>query len=111
MPSLGTVTLAGKTGKAHKFRVYPLGTVFKKGLAGVFVLTERTLRDTTGSMRHRPLFVGQSGDLRQPHAGAANALTKGSANCICVCAEPDAGLRQGIQEDLGAGRLRKAGPQ
>ena len=35
MPRLATLTLTGTSGTAYCFKVYPLGTIFKKGLAGV----------------------------------------------------------------------------
>lgn len=100
MPSLGTFTIAGKSGKPYKFRAYPLGTVFKKGLAAVYVLTQRKPRHSTGAMGHRPLFLGQSADLRQPDADPIKASKGAAANCICIHAEPDATSRLGIQQDL-----------
>jgi hypothetical protein len=100
MPSLGTVTFAGKSGKPYKFRAYPMGTLFKKGYAAVFVLTQRARRETSGSMRHRPMFLGQSADLRQGDDEYASALRGTIANCVCVHGEPDAGARAQIQQDL-----------
>lgn len=100
MPSLGTFTLAGKSGKGYKFRAYPLGTVFKKGFAAVYILTQRTSREATGAMRHKPLYLGQSSDLRQLDAGPDKAARGAAANCICVHGEKQESERLGIQEDL-----------
>jgi hypothetical protein len=101
MPSLGTVTFAGKSGKPYKFKAYPVGTIFKKGFAAVVVLTQRARRETAGAMRHRALYLGQSADLRLGDDEVANALRgTAAANCICVHGEPSAVARAGIQQDL-----------
>jgi len=104
MPSLGTITLAGKSGKPYKFRVYPKETSFKKGLAAVFVLTQRRKRESTGRMRHKPVFVGESNDLRLPDAKAATAMKETAANCICIHAEPCIEMRENIRQDLSRAR-------
>jgi len=100
MPSLGTVTLSGKSGVMYKFRAYPVGTVFKKGFAAVYLLTQRTPRQTTGAVRHKPLFLGQSADLRIDDSAATNASQRAAANCICVHAEQNGDTRTGIEQDL-----------
>ncbi len=102
MPHLGSVTFSGKSGKPYRFRVYPLGTTFKEGVAAVFVLTRRKLRQTTGRMRHRPLSVGHSGNLHQPEPEATAAMSTGAANCICIHPDSDPASRSGIQQDLSA---------
>ena len=100
MPSLGVVTLAGKSGKPYRFRAYPRETIFKKGFAAVYLLTQRRVAQATGAMRHKALALGQSPDLRQGGAGPAGLTEARVANCICVLAERDEATRLEIQQDL-----------
>ena len=100
MPSLGTLTLVGKSGKAYRFMAYPLGTIFKEGFAAVYVITQRTLKVATGKIgRHTPLFFGHGANLGQPTVDATGTHDT-AANCICVHAERDEKERLGIQQDL-----------
>ena len=99
MPSLGTITFTGKSGSPYQFRMYPLGTVFRRGFAAVYVVTQRALRQNTGTMRHRVVLLGQGDDLRRPGVAEADAGVS-HANCICVHPEPDETLRVAIQHDL-----------
>lgn len=99
MPSLGTITLAGKSGTPYKFRAYPQETVFKKGLAAVFLVTRRSEKAKRPA-RHKPLFLGQSGDIRSLDMAPITAAMTAAANCICVHAEQNETARMGIQQDL-----------
>lgn len=101
MPSLGVITLVGKSGKSYKFRAYPLGTIFKKGFAAVYVITRRALRQATGSMRHKPLVFGHGNDLRRPDVDKSVARYA-AANCVCVYAERSEQVRMEIAQDLMA---------
>jgi hypothetical protein len=101
MASLGTITLVGKSGARYRFMAYPLGTIFKKGFAAVFIATQRTLKPPAGSVRHKPLFLGHSADLHAPNVDVSNALPA-AANCICVHAEKNERERLDITQDLMA---------
>jgi len=74
----------GKSGKAYRFKVYPLGTRFRK-LSGVYVIGNRS-HGINGARRLVPLFVGHTEDLSQPfdqHRKAKDFAQQG-ANCICL---------------------------
>jgi hypothetical protein len=101
MSSLGTLTLVGQSGKKYRFSTYTLGTVFKKGFGGVYIVTQRQQVQATGMMRHQPLLLGHSADLALPDANGDGTILA-SANCICVHSEKDEQQRQGIQQDLTA---------
>ena len=88
----------------YKFGAYPLDTVFKKGMGGVFVVTRR-VRKNSGAVKHREIHLGQTGDLRKPLPDTAGSFTTAGANCICVHGEKSETTRQLIQQDL-VGRHR-----
>ena len=107
MNKLGVVRLTGKSGTKYKFGAYPLDTVFKKGMGGVFVVTKRVRRDS-GAVKHREIHLGQTGDLHLPLPGEAGSFVTAGANCICVHGEKDETVRQEIQLDL-TGRHQASG--
>jgi len=100
MKRLGVVRLTGKSGNQYPFSTYPLGTVFEAGMGGVYVVTKRVRRKSNGAIKHREVFIGQTGDLHMPLGGEAQAPASAGANCICVYAENDDTVRQGIHQDL-----------
>jgi hypothetical protein len=97
MPRLATLRLRGASGTDYSFKVYPLGTVFRKGLGGVYILTRRQVAES-GRQRHRPLAVGNTGDLHRTRCRKAPHLP--SANCICVRPENSGPARVSIRRDL-----------
>jgi hypothetical protein len=102
MSSLGKTVLTGASGELYRFRVYPLGTKFRKK-SGVYVITNRYHNDG-GRSRHSALFVGQTEDVSQPfethrHRGA---LTELGANCICLHADESEESRLKKEHDLVA---------
>lgn len=99
MPRLGVLRLTGKSGNRYRFHAYPLATVFRKGLAGVYVVTRRVRSADTGAARHKEFSLGQTGDLRQL-LDASHAQWAAKANCICVLGEKDEIARRDIREDL-----------
>lgn len=106
MPSLGSITLAGRSGRTYRFRAYPLGTTFKRDVGAVYLVTYR--RHSPGGPQHKPLFLGRSEDLRAPGQDPAQPYGAG-ANCICIHREQDEQARQRIHQDLaGTPTLRKA---
>jgi hypothetical protein len=103
MPALGKTAFTGASGKAYRFKVYALGTKFRK-LSGVFVVASRSNR-ADGSHQHVPLFVGQTEDLSQPFEKhrKADDLAQNGANCICLLADDSETSRQAKEQDLVAG--------
>lgn len=100
MTSLGMTVLKGGSGKGYRFRVYPLGTRFRKK-CGVFVITSRS-HSEEGGRRHKPLYVGQTEDLSQPfdqHRKAEQFMQHG-ANCICLHPETSEESRMAKELDL-----------
>jgi hypothetical protein len=97
-----------KTGKQYRFKVFPLGTRFRK-LSGIYVIAYRA-HSGDGSHRHKILFVGNTADFSQPfekHRKAQDLLRLG-ANCICVQSDTSEKSRQEKEQDLIAA-FRPAG--
>lgn len=84
MASLGKTTFKGRSGKQYRFKVFPLGTRFRK-ISGVYVIATRG-RGANGGQRHRVLYVGHTEDFSQPFDKhrKAEAFAQHGANCICV---------------------------
>ena len=100
MASLGRTSFKSKTGKQYRFKVFPLGTRFRK-LSGIYVIAYRA-RGADGSHRHKILYVGNTEDFSQPfekHSKAQDLVRLG-ANCICVQRDLSADSRQKKEQDL-----------
>jgi len=61
MASLGKTVFNGGSGKAYRFKVYPLGAKFRK-ISGLYVISNRS-HGANGGYRHAPLYVGHTEDL------------------------------------------------
>jgi hypothetical protein len=100
MPSLGKTAFKGASGRVYGFKVYALGTHFRK-LSGVYVITNRS-HTSDGGHRHLPLYVGQTEDLSQPfgeHRKADSFLEHG-ANCVCLLSDTSEESREAKEKDL-----------
>ncbi len=64
MASLGKTMFKSKTGKQYRFKVFPLGTRFRK-ISGIYVIAYRA-HGTRGGHRHKILYVGNTEDFSQP---------------------------------------------
>jgi hypothetical protein len=84
MASLGKTTFKGRSGTAYRFKVFPLGTRFRK-ISGVYVIGSR-LHSTNGGQQVVPLYVGHTEDFSRPFERhhRAKDLSQQGANCICV---------------------------
>lgn len=100
MTKLGTIKFSGQSGARYAFTVYPLGTAFEERFAGVYVCTRRRRSKARNAFVHRRIEAGQSDDLRVALAGNGQSRAARGANCICVHAESDDGIRQRIERDL-----------
>ncbi len=102
MASLGKAAFKGKSGKAYRFRVFPLGTKFRK-LSGVYVITSRCHRKD-GSYRHIALFVGHTEDFSRPfdRHRKADEFKQHGANCICLQSDDLESSRSLKEQDLVA---------
>ena len=102
MPSLGRAFFTGASGKTYRFRVFALGTRFRKR-SGVYAVTSRT-GNANGGARHVILYVGQTEDFSEPFAkhGKADAVTERGADCICVLSDGSQESRLAKQNDLVA---------
>jgi len=100
MPALGKTILKGASGRAYAFKIYALGTRFRK-LAGVYVITHRS-SGADGRHRHVPLYVGQTGDLSQPlgELHKAHVFLENGANCVCLLGDTSERSRMAKQQDL-----------
>jgi hypothetical protein len=97
-----------KTGKQYRFKVFPLGTRFRK-ISGIYVIAYRA-HGANGAHRHKILYVGNTEDFSQPfekHRKAQDLLRLG-ANCICVQSDKSETSRSEKEQDLIAA-FRPAG--
>ena len=102
MASLGKTIFRGKSGTAYRFKVYPLGTRFRK-ISGVYIVANRA-PGSDGGPRHRVVYVGQTEDFSQPfdkHRKAQEFAQHG-ANCICVQSDVSEESRLEKERDLVA---------
>ena len=101
MPSLGTTTFKGSSGQPYRFKVFPLGTRFRK-ISGVYLIANRR-RDANGQFRHAVVCVGRP-ELSKPLVADDKTidLKQSSTNCICVQSDGSAASRQKKERDLAA---------
>lgn len=100
MPALGKTAFKGASGRVYAFKVYALGTHFRK-LSGVYVITNRS-NTADGGHRHQPLYVGQTEDLSQPLGGhrKAEVFLEHGANCVCLLSDASEDSRIAKERDL-----------
>ena len=100
MASLGKTIFKGRSGRQYRFKVFPLGTRFRK-ISGVYVVAHRD-RGTDGGVHHAVLYVGQTEDFSQPFDKhrKAGELAQLGANCICVQSDASAESRKEKGQDL-----------
>ncbi|MCE5301556.1 MAG: hypothetical protein LLF97_00440 [Planctomycetaceae bacterium] len=101
MASLGKKIFKGKSGTAYRFKVYPLGTRFRK-ISGIYVIGSR--EGIAGGHRVVPLYVGRTEDFSQPFDKhhRAKDFTEQGANCICVQRDAIEESRVAKEHDLVA---------
>ena len=100
MASLGKAVLKGGSGKTYRFKVFALGTKFRK-LSGVYVITNRS-QNPVGRYRHVTLYVGHTEDFSQPFEKhhKAKDFRRHGANCICLQADNSEDSRAATERDL-----------
>jgi hypothetical protein len=103
MPALGRFVFKGKSGKSYRFKVYPLGTRFRK-ISGVYVIASR-LPGTNGGHRLVALYVGHTEDFSQPFSQhhKAQQFTERGATCVCLQSDDVEESRLAKERDLIAG--------
>ena len=100
MASLGKAMFKGDSGKHYRFKVFPLGTRFRK-LSGIYLIACRA-HGADGGHRHKILYVGHTEDFSQPfdkHRKAQD-LARLGANCICVQSDESEESRLAKERDL-----------
>ncbi len=110
MASLGTAVFRGQSGTRYRFKVFPLGTRFRK-ISGVYVVAYRH-QGTSGGHGYTALFAGCTADFSQPfaeHPQAENCSRRG-ANCICVLKDGSEESRLAKEQDILAVLRRKDVP-
>jgi hypothetical protein len=90
----------GKSGKAYRFKVYPLGTRLRK-ISGVYIIGSRMEREN-GGRRLVPLYVGHTEDFSQSFGQhhKAREFTEQGANCICLQSDAEEESRLAKERDL-----------
>ncbi|HYC45002.1 MAG TPA: hypothetical protein VED01_05905 [Burkholderiales bacterium] len=98
-----TIVFSGHSGEQYRFEVLPLRTALKS-VAGVYIVTRRTLEDRTFATKgtHQPVMIGRTDDFAALQFTGAQAKTFAirGAEYICVSAVPDAAERVRIERDL-----------
>lgn len=107
MAALGRIVFRGKSGKSYRFKVYPLGTRFRK-ISGVYIIGTR-MPGANGGRRLVPLYIGHTEDFSQPFCKhhKAREFTKQGANCVCLQSDAVEESRVAKEQDL-VSRLRPA---
>jgi hypothetical protein len=100
MNKIGTVRFSGKSGNQYRFDAYPQETVFEEGFSGVYMITHRKPGKARPGFVHKRICIGQSDDLCQSLAKSGKVFSDRGANCFCVHAQNDEGIRQEIEQDL-----------
>jgi len=100
MPALGRFAFRGKSGKSYRFKVYPLGTRFRK-IGGVYVIASRS-PGMNGRHRLVALYVGHTEDFSQPfdRHRKAREFTKQGADCVCLQSDDSEESRLATEQDL-----------
>jgi hypothetical protein len=100
MATLGNKILTGASGREYRFKVFPLGTRFRK-ISGVYAIADRG-RDAMGQPFYNIVYVGQTEDFSQPwgaHPKAGESARRG-ANCILVQSDRSEASREEKAQDL-----------
>ena len=102
MASLGKATFKSKSGNQYRFKVFPLGTRFRK-ISGIYMIAYRA-HGIHGGHRHKILYVGHTEDFSQPFKKhrKAQTLEQLGANCICVQSDESEASRLEKERDLVA---------
>jgi hypothetical protein len=100
MASLGKAIFKGGSGKPYRFKIYPMGTRFRK-ISGIYVIANRS-HDVSGGYQHKILYVGHTEDFSQPFAEhhKAKDFADHGANCICLQADNSDQSRVEKERDL-----------
>ena len=100
MASLGKTIFKGRSGRQYRFKIFPLGTRFRK-VSGIYVVATRA-QGVDGGHRHRVLYVGRTDDFSQPFDkhNKAQAFAQHGANCICVQSDGSEESRLEKERDL-----------
>ncbi|HLN08326.1 MAG TPA: hypothetical protein VK281_05120 [Xanthobacteraceae bacterium] len=103
MPKLGTVSLAGLSGRSYELDVYPRADQFKS-LGAVFVLAKR-IPFAEREAEYTWIHVGETADMAQrPLAPSLKpCIDEHDANCLCLLVEQDPARRLAIAADLRGG--------
>lgn len=101
MNKLSTTTIGGESGANYKFDVYSNETMFRQGLAGVYLIARRyKLED--GKFTLDPIYIGELADLSILFGfhKKQNCFQKYGANCKCIHICNDPSQRKYIVTDL-----------
>ena len=95
-------TVSGKSGTKYTFGVYDSPGEWRE-VAGVYLITKRTVTDGTGSHSH--IYVGETDNLKERHAShhKEDCFQQHDANCLCFLAESSEQKRRAIEADVLAG--------
>jgi len=91
----------GASGEQYPFDVYTLETMFKEGLAGVYLVARR-YKNPDGHFSLDPIFVGETEDLATIYGFHRKqaCFEKYYPNCRCIYRVKDPERRKEIVEDL-----------
>lgn len=101
MNKLSTTSLGGESGANYKFEVYSNETMFRQGLAGVYLIARR-YKLPDGKFTLDPIYIGELADLSTLFGfhKKQDCFVKHGANCKCIHICTDPTQREYIVQDL-----------
>ena len=98
---ISTAKVIGASGRQYPFDVYDWDTIFRVGLAGVYMIARR-FKKPDGNFELEPIYVGEREDLSLIFGFHKNqaCIQKYYPNCRCIYLVKDADTRKEIVEDL-----------
>lgn len=101
MNKLSTTSMGGESGANYKFEVYPYETMFRQGIAGVYLIAKR-YKLPDGKFTLDPIYIGELSDLSTLYGfhKKQDCFLKHGANCKCIYISTDQKERQYIVQDL-----------
>lgn len=102
MSKITNVEFQGASGRKHVFEAYTLGTETFNDVGGVYIFT-RESRNQHGDVKYYPLYIGQTGSLRNRLTASHEkwpCAVQNNVGCLCVLVEDNTFSRRAIELDL-----------
>jgi hypothetical protein len=98
MAKLGTLKLTGASGTVYDFDVYSADTVWNANYPCVYCASHRAAQaDGTGN--HTPIYIGQTGDIKNRHVDHHRQKCFDSHNCNAISVHPETNEQQRLVKE------------